>query len=254
MLERLHNLAKKEDPSRPTILAGIGFRRKLHQFTDLFGANAYPGWYGISKPQDMAGSIERWNKVRNYGGLCISEYGAGGSVKHHELYPNKIKAWGDWHPEEYQSIVHEGQYREILARPYVWGSFVWNMFDFSADLRNEGDTPGRNDKGLVTFDRKTKKDTYFFYQAQWTEEPMVYITSRRFVDRREATTYIKVFSNCDAVNLRVNGKELGEMEAREMCIYMAENVSLSPGENIIEVVGRKADQTVKDSCKWILNS
>ena len=165
---------------------------------------------------------------------------------------DRVAAMPEVHRSVADSPVRFEIMKEKMKRENTSYDKIRDMFDFSADLRNEEDTPGRNDKGLVTFDWKTKKDTYFFYQAQWTEEPMVYITSRRFVDRREATTYIKVFSNCDLANLRVNGKELGEMELKEMCIHMAENVSLSPGENIIEVVGRKADQTVKDSYKWIL--
>ncbi len=260
IIRKLHRLAKKEDYTRYTAYAAImlgSFRKKLNNSSDILATNLYPGWYG-KKAEDMAGIVTKWQKLGKNRGIAVSEYGAGASIKHHE-WPlaedwNFKSSWGNWHPEERQTYVHEINFRQLTELPFVWGTFVWNMFDFAVAGRNEGDTPGRNDKGLVTYDRKVRKDAYFFYQANLTETPMVYITSRRWVDRTEAKTFVKVYSTCDMVNLKVNGKDLGAMEKNEMGLFLTQNVSLIAGENHIEVVGRKADQIVSDFCKWNLNS
>src|SRR5207249_211179 len=115
----------------------------------------------------------------------ISEYGAGASIQFHSDRP----VAGD-HTEEYQTLFHEAYFRALKTRPYLWGKILWVMFDFASSGRNEGDTPGRNDKGLVTYDRKTRKDAFYFYKANWTSDPFVYITSRRFTDRTTAATSI----------------------------------------------------------------
>ena len=73
-------------------------------------------------------------------------------------------------------MVHETAWAAMKARPFVWGTFVWNMFDFAVSTRHEGGVPGRNDKGLVTYDRKIKKDAFYFYKANWSDEPVLYIT------------------------------------------------------------------------------
>src|SRR5204863_6771950 len=113
------------------------------------------------------------------------------------------------HPEEYQSALHEATWTELAARPYIWGKFIWNMFDFASDSRNEGDGPGRNDKGLVTYDRQTRKDAFYWYKSNWSSEPLVYITSRRFNPRTTPSIDIKVYSNLETVTLNVNGNVIG---------------------------------------------
>lgn len=259
VMKKLNDLAHQEDPTRPTILAAISaafFRKKLHRLTDLIGWNHYAGWYYFKKnPSKLGKHLKKFNKVGNYRGLCMSEYGAGASIHHHvQNMTNdyKVKTTGNFHPEEKQNLVHEENYRQIIAAPFVWGSFLWNMFDFAVAGRNEGDTPGRNDKGLVTYDRKVKKDAYFFYKANWTEEPMVYITSRRHAERDDPNTEIKVYSNCDQVELNVNGKSVGVMEKEDLSIFRWANYKLNKGENRIEVVGTLDDEKVDDSCVWVL--
>ncbi|HEX9934171.1 MAG TPA: DUF4982 domain-containing protein, partial [bacterium] len=156
---------------------------------------------------------------------------------------------GRWHPEEWQATMHETAYPLIEKRPFVWASFIWNMFDFASDWRTEGDRNGINDKGLVTHDRKVKKDAFFYYKSAWRNEPVVYITSRRHAKREQALTQVKVYSNCDKVELKVNGKKRGALLPRNRtCVW--EGIILQPGVNRIEVSARKGKNKVFDRCEW----
>jgi len=128
------------------------------------------------------------------------------------------------------------------------------MFDFSSNQKNEGGTIGINDKGMVTQDRAVKKDVYFFYQANWTEEPMVYITSRRLTARTLANTDIKIYSNLPAVQLKVNGRELASVAPDTLHVFRWENVNLQNGENQIEAVATGNGKSVSDHCTWILHA
>src|SRR6185503_19394562 len=116
---------------------------------------------------------------------------------------------GQWHPEEYQALLHEQSWKQLAARPYVWGKFIWNMFDFASDGRNEGAQPGINDKGLVTRDRLTRKEAFYWYKANWASTPTLYITSRRWASRTTAATTVKVYSNAGTVTATLNGTSLG---------------------------------------------
>ena len=255
VIMKLNDISHEEDKNRPTILAATSlafFRRKLHRITDLIGWNHYPGWYYF-KAKDMGSHLKKFNKVGNFRGLCVSEYGAGASIHHHKpdlKLDDKIKASGKFHPEEKQNLVHEENYRQMKSLPFVWGTFVWNMFDFAVSTRDEGDTPGRNDKGLVTYDRKVRKDAYFFYKANWLKEPVVYITSRRAVERNNRVTNIKVYSNCEKVELRINDILIGMMSKEDLCIFGYSNCVLSEGQNNIEVKGFVESQEFLDSCTW----
>jgi beta-galactosidase len=257
VMKKLNTLAHEEDPNRPTILAAISaafFRKKLHRITDLIGWNHYPGWYYF-KAEKMGSHVRKFNKYGRFKGLCISEYGAGASIYHHKqnlTHKDRIKPGGHFHPEEKQNIVHEENYRQ-MQMPFVWGTFLWNMFDFAVAGRDEGDTPGRNDKGMVTYDRKTKKDAFFFYKANWTKEPIVYITSRRAVNRKDKITDIKVYSNCEKVDLRINNESIGTMNKEDLCIFRLKNCKLIKGQNKIEVIGFTDDKSIEDSCEWNLD-
>lgn len=259
VMEKLNDLAHEEDSTRPTVLAAISvasFKKDLHRLTDIIGWNHYAGWYYFKKKPSILGShLRKFNKVGNNRGISVSEYGAGASIHHHVqnmTHEDTVKTTGHFHPEEKQNLVHEANYREIKTAPFVWGSFLWNMFDFAVAGRDEGDTKGRNDKGLVTYDRKVKKDAYFFYKANWTEEPMAYITSRRHLERNDPNTEIKVYSNCDEVELKVNGKAIGIMTKEDLCVFRWSNYELSEGENKIEVVGIIIGKKTTDSCVWKL--
>jgi beta-galactosidase len=145
--------------------------------------------------------------------------------------------------EEYANYYHHEMLKTFAQRPYLWSTHVWNMFDFAADARNEGSIQGRNDKGLVTYDRKLKKDAYFIYQAYWTAEPMVYIAGRRWVDRAPEERNITVYTNCDEVTLVVNGVEIATQAAVDHAVVF-ENVALKDGENVVSVRAGEVSDTV----------
>ena len=187
-----------------------------------------------------------------HGGFCVSEYGAGANVTQHEQNPKQPVPTGQWHPEEWQALVHETAWPAMKARPFIWGTFVWNMFDFAVSTRHEGGVPGRNDKGLVTYDRKIKKDAFYFYQANWSDEPMVYITSRRFTERTNAVTDVKIYSNAREVELRLNGKSQGKRSDGTNGVFIWKDVQLNPGENRVEAKAGRNGKGLSDSCVWTL--
>jgi beta-galactosidase len=184
----------------------------------------------------------------------VSEYGAGANTTQHEQNPKQPKTDGQWHPEEWQAIVHEAAWAQMKTHPFVWGTFVWNMFDFAASSRHEGNIPGRNDKGLVTYDRQTKKDAFYFYKANWSDEPTLYITSRRFTERTNAVTDVKIYSNAGKVELLLNGKSEGELGNGTNGIFIWKNVTLKPGENEVVAKTDRDGQKLSDSCVWTLKA
>ncbi len=252
MLTELQALAKQEDPIRFTVAAsnnGSGKWPGLRNIPDLVAWNTYPGWYG-GDPAMMARDLDKFYKDANERCIGVSEYGAGASILHHQQNMKKgPPTTGRWHPEEWQATAHELNYAAIEQRPFVWGSFVWVMFDFSSATRKEGDTIGVNDKGLVTADRKTKKDAFYFYKAKWSDEPVVYITSRRHVERKEPTNTVKVYSNCDSLELKVNGQSLGSKTGAD-CIFKWTDVPLKQGVNDVEAIGKRDGVTYTDYCEW----
>jgi beta-galactosidase len=223
----------------------------MNRIPNLLGWNIYPGWYPDWGPKENFGPLLDQHRHDSLaGGFCVSEYGAGASVEHHESAPRQPKADGQWHPEEWQALVHETAWAAMKQRPFVWGTFVWNMFDFASDGRSEGELSGRNDKGLVTYDRKVKKDAFYWYKAHWNPEPMVHIASKRFTPRPAGSTTVTVYSNCDSLQLTINGKSLGTLNSREMR-FVWSDVDLRPGENILKAHGRKDGIEVDDTCTWV---
>lgn len=250
LVEELNDLAHREDPTRFTVAAANIENRPENKITDIMAYNTYPGWYW-GEPSTMKSSLAHWNRLIGGKGIAVSEYGAGANIWHHWQTGQKTpKADGIFHPEEWQSIVHEQNYRAISEAPFVWGSFVWNMFDFASASRNEGSMQGMNDKGLVTYDRKIKKDAFYFYKSLWSEEPVLHITSKRDIARRDSAARIKVYSNCDNIVLKVNGKP-GGVPTKENNIFIWENILLKKGENQINVSGRRNGIELSDHCKWI---
>ncbi|MEI7534429.1 MAG: DUF4982 domain-containing protein, partial [Verrucomicrobiae bacterium] len=245
------------DPTRPTI--GATDREKypqMNRIPDLLGWNIYPGWYGGSKSLENFGT---WLDQRRYasrsGGFCVSEYGAGANPAQHEENARQPKTNGQWHPEEWQAHVHETDWAAIKSRSFVWGSFAWNMFDFSSSGRHEGDIPAINDKGLVTIDRQIKKDAFYFYKANWSDEPTLYITGRRFTDRTNNLADVKVYSNLPKPTLWLNGISIGSSDNRGAGVFIWKSISLIPGENQIEVRAYdKEHHEITDKCIWKLTS
>lgn len=253
-LESLQVLAKELDPSRLVVAASNHPNRSFNHVPEQIGLNAYPGWYDKKSPAAMAEMIASFSQEVGKR-IAVSEYGAGGNIAHH-TEGNLVQPahQGAFHPEEWQAFVHEGDWGAIKDNPHLWGTFVWNMFDFACQGRNEGNTPALNDKGLVTHDRQFKKDAFFFYKANWTTEPMVHITSSRMTPRAQAITEVKIYSNCDNVELKINGKLVGTSRPNDIRVCRFPEIRLSPGNNVIEAVGHDAEKTVTDTCSWKLKS
>lgn len=252
LLSELNALVHTEDPTRLSTYAHccLPDDDPVARHTDVIGYNRYQGWYSgaVDDFGPWADAIHRANPRLRIG---ISEFGAGASVRQHAIDPARPAPAGRFHPEEYQALFHEAYWKAMKDRPYLWGKFVWNMFDFAVDQRDEGDTPGRNDKGLGTYDRRTRKDAFYWYKANWSNAPFVHITSRRFSARTSPATEVKVYSNCDSVELRVNGRSLG-VERSEDRIFRWPSVTLARGDNTIEAIGRRGEQTFSDRCRWQL--
>lgn len=249
LITKLHRYAHELDPTRLTVAASCvkNYQHPMHFLTDLIAFNWYYGWY-----PDWSGtwkaSVDKLEQQHGDRPVAMSEYGAGASVYQHEIPPRVPQAGGRWHPEEYQMLAHETAYAAMKDRPFLWATFLWNMYDFAIDSRREGDTLGRNDKGLVTYDRKIKKDAYFFYQANWTKTLMVHITSSRFTPRPLDHYPVKVYSNCPSVELKVNGKSYGTRQAADH-IFVWENVPFSEKTNQLEAIGAPASgAAVRDVC------
>ena len=245
-IKKLNVLAHQEDTTRPTTSASNQMG-DLNFITDAIAWNRYDGWYG-GTPADLGKWLDRMHKDHPEICIAISEYGAGASIYHQQDSLVKTVPTSWWHPENWQTYYHIENWKTISSRPYVWGSFVWNMFDFGAAHRTEGDRPGINDKGLVTFDRKVRKDAFYFYKANWNrEEPMLYLTGKRNTVRTQRLQTITAFTNLSGAELFVNGKSYGKTTPDSYAILEWKNVELEPGENEIKVVSTNKKLPLSDS-------
>lgn len=212
----LNDLCHRLDPTRPTSLACYavcGPFNPVAHITDLVSWNLYLGWY---VPGFKLNDAFMWlfHKCYPKQPLGFSEYGAEGMPNLHASKPRR----GD-HTEEYQARYHEYMLRCFDRHPFLWSTHVWNLFDFAADARDQGGEPGMNHKGLITFDRKTKKDSFYLYKAWWSKEPFAHLCSKRYVDRSESETTVKVYSNQPKVALYVNGKLAGEQTGEHVFAF-----------------------------------
>ena len=235
---QLNDLCHEMDKTRLTTLACYAmcgpFNRSAH-ITDMVSWNLYLGWYvpGFILNDLWMGFFHLCFPNRPFG---YSEYGAEGMPNLHSAHPHR----GD-HTEEYQAKYHEYMLRCFKRHPWMWATHVWNMFDFAADARDQGGEPGMNHKGLVTFDRKTKKDSFYLYKAWWSDEAFVHICSKRFVERTGSTATVKVYSNQSTVALYVNGNKVGEQTGEHVFTF---KVPLN-GELLIQAVaGDRTDESV----------
>jgi beta-galactosidase/beta-glucuronidase len=247
LMRDLNDLAHAEDPSRYTVQA-TNHDPGMQWPSDLIAWNSYPGWYS----NGSLGDVFDEKDAKTDRPLGFSEYGYGANVRQHETVPQRPKHNGPWHPEEYQSLMHEKAIAAIAERPQIWGTFLWNMFDFAVDKRNEGEQPGINDKGLVTYDRQTLKDSYFAYKVNWNPAPEIYIAGRRNAVRPESHTPLTVYSNCDEAELFINGKSFGKKRKTEtQCgIFRWENIPLAEGENAVKVIGKWKEKKLVDEVRW----
>ena len=225
-ISELNAIAHALDSTRPTATAQVTFssiNSKLNDIPDILGYNQYFGWY-VQTVEQIDKWLDDFHAKKPHIKLCISEYGAEANTALHSANPVQ----GDY-SEEYQAYYHEHYVKALTERDWLWGSYVWNMFDFGSAMRNEGGVRGRNNKGLVTFDRKIKKDSFYVYKAHWSDEKFVHIAGERFVDRPTGEQKIKVYSNCGKVKLTVNG-EATELEGDKIFVFDA---VIKEGENVI---------------------
>ena len=212
----LNDLCHKMDPTRFTTLACYamcGPFNPVAHITDTVSWNLYLGWYvpGLFL-NDLW--MDFFHKVYPDRCLGYSEYGCEGMPNLHSSHPHR----GD-HSEEYQAIYHEYMLKCFERHPWMWATHVWNMFDFAADARNQGGEPGMNHKGLITFDRKTKKDSFYLYKAYWSKDPFVHICSKRYEDRTEDSITVKVYSNQNEVSLFVNGDKIETKHGEHIFVF-----------------------------------
>ncbi len=205
----LNDLAHEMDPTRKTVLANLSTCQpewEHQKLPDVVSYNHYFGWYGgnVSMYGPWLDDFHRKYPDRAVG---VSEYGCE-ALNWHTSTPEA----GDY-TEEYQAYYHEEAIKQLFTRPYLWATHVWNMFDFAADAREEGGENGMNHKGLVTFDRKYKKDAFYAYKAWLSADPFVHICGKRYVDRTETVTKVTVYSNQPEVELFADGKSLGRQQS-----------------------------------------
>jgi beta-galactosidase len=194
--------------------------------TDVLSYNHYFGWY-VGDVEDNGPWLDKFHATNPDRALGVSEYGAEAVLKWHTSKPENHD-----YTEEYSALYHHEMLKTFATRPYLWSTHVWNMFDFAADARDEGGVQGRNNKGLVTYDRKIKKDAFYIYKAYWTTEPMVHVCGERFVDRAPDERNVTVYTNCPSVTLIVNGEEVATRDAVDHAVVF-ENVELKDGENTV---------------------
>ena len=228
-LRDLNELAKSMDPSRLTTMAQVSMTPmdSEHNFiTDLTSYNHYFGWY-VGDVEDNGPWLDKFHAMHPDKPLGVSEYGAENILTWHTAEPDNHD-----YTEEYANYYHQEMLKTFAARPYLWATHQWNCFDFAADARNEGGVKGRNNKGLITYDRKEKKDAFYVYKAWWNPEPMVFVSGGRFVNRGpEAERNVIVYTNCENVTLVVNGADVATKAAVDHMIVF-ENVVVD-GENVI---------------------
>ena len=237
----LNQLCHEMDPDRLTTMAQVSMLSMdspLNNISDIISYNHYFGWYA-GEVADNGPWFDEFHE--KYPNIClgVSEYGCEAILTWHTDKPEQ----GDY-SEEYQAYYHEEMLKTFATRPFLWSTHVWNMFDFASDMRDEGGRQGRNHKGLVTFDRKTKKDSFFCYKAFWSDVPFVHVAGRRYFDRPGKTTDIKVYSNQPEVELFVNGKSVGKQQGDK--IFVFKDVALKAmGKTTVKAVAGSCTDEIK---------
>ena len=244
-LRQLHEKAKELDPQRLTTLAICYDQDKFQGITDCIGWNKYFGYY--EKQGGVGDFMDKAHQEADRQPIGLCEYGAAGSHLQHGF---EAKVTNRIHYEENQARVHEENWRDMHTRDYAWCKFIWQYADNPSSIRDEGDQRGMNDKGIVSYDRTVRKDAYYFYKANWSSDPVLYIAARRYTQRTEAKTDVKVYTNQPQATLYLNGKRIGRAERDEIGRIIFKDVALRESENIIRVTSGK----LSDECTCILNS
>ncbi|MDI9498139.1 MAG: glycoside hydrolase family 2 TIM barrel-domain containing protein [Bacillota bacterium] len=234
----LQDLCRRLDPTRLTTIAHVFMLETdspLLEIADLNSYNLYYGWY-VGEVEETGAFLDAFHSRFPERAIGCSEYGADANPAYQSADPKK----GDY-TESYQAVYHEHMLRIIEERPWLWATHVWNMFDFAADARDEGGKRGRNQKGLVSFDRRLRKDAFYLYKSAWNPEPMVHICGRRYVERHEQLSEIKVYSNQPEVTLYVDGREYARQSGRRIFRFQ---LPLT-GEHVIEARAAGLSDTIR---------
>lgn len=234
----LNDMVHKMDSSRVTAMANLFMLETdspLLDIPDIMSYNLYYGWY-VGELEDNDRFFDEFHAKYPNRVIGLSEYGADTFYKLQSPNPQK----GDY-TEQYQAMYHEHMLEMFSTRPYLWSTFVWNMFDFAADGREEAGDNGVNHKGLVSFDRKIKKDAFYIYKAWWSKEPFVHLCGSRYIDRVEDETEIKVYSNQKKVVLFLDGEKIEEKEGSHVFTFQ---ISIH-GEHYIEAVSGECRDEIK---------
>ena len=251
----LNDIAKTLDPDRYTV-AVTGYNvvdRQENLSTDVQGINHYFGWYG-GKIEDLGPWAKKVQQDFPGYKIMLSEYGADGNmdIGQEELkMPDNVVS-GKSFPENYQTETHIQQWAAIQQNPIIVASYVWNMFEFAVPAWNRGGVNARNLKGLVSFDRKRKKDSFYWYKANWNPEPMIYLANRRDNERTKAQSKVQVFSNLKDVKLEVNGKSYTAKQGVNDKHWVVEQADLKQGQNTIVAIGKDGSKELRDEMVWNL--
>jgi beta-galactosidase len=263
LLETLNRLAKNEDPSRFTTLAdcceeglpphagaAASPRDVIVGVTDTVGYNRYFGWYNGTLA-DLGPMLDAAHERHPRLPLALSEFGAGAALTQHSDDPagDPVNPRGRPHSEEYQNLYHEAYWNALRTRSYLWGVFIWNLFDFASDSRREGDQTDVNDKGLVNYDRTVAKDAFYFYRANWSTRPTLHLVGRRYTDRVHAVLDVKAYSNAAQAQLWLNGVAQGTTNCSQgICLWRG--IHLTPGTNEVRATARFGGSEIGDTILW----
>lgn len=253
LTQSVHDLCKLEDPDRYTVAVN-GYGHAEHPVngnTDIQGMNRYFGWYE-KKIQDIKPWIEKMEKEYPWQRLMLTEYGADANIEHQTELLGDALNWGsDFYPETFQTKTHEYQWGVISQHPYILASYLWNMFDFAVPQWKRGGVDARNMKGLITFDRKIRKDAFYWYKANWSKEPVLYLTQRRNTERERRETSVTVYSNLGTPRVSLNGRELdGVRKGYTDVHYIFDQVTLAEGRNVLRAVIVSDGKEYTDEIVW----
>lgn len=256
----LNELAKMEDKTRLISFADAQFHgRFLELPADVVGYNRYFGWYIDGAEEAFGKWLDDYHQNRESRAIAVTEYGGGGAISQHKdniVWETDIDSWGERHYENYQSALHEDIWAQFAQRKYLWGKYVWCMFDFASDGRREGDTKGLNDKGLATRER-IPKDAFYFYKSVWNSEPTVHLTEKRFTERCSTVPEVKAYSNANSVELFVDGKSKGkicrsELDENRSTVFKWKNIRINDDNysNVKVIASFGNDTVLEDTVKW----